>query len=36
MAGSAGVSGIYALYQRTRAAVTGKPYNAEHGSIHQP
>ncbi len=36
MSGAAGVSGIYALYQRARAALTGKPYQAEHGSIHQP
>ncbi len=36
MAGRAGVSGIYSLYQRSRAALTGKAYRPEHGSIHQP
>jgi 1-acyl-sn-glycerol-3-phosphate acyltransferase len=36
MAGGTGVSGVYSLYQRARAALTGKAYRPEHGSIHQP
>jgi 1-acyl-sn-glycerol-3-phosphate acyltransferase len=35
LAGASGTGGIYELWQRLRAAVTGREYSGEHGSIRR-
>lgn len=36
LSGRVGVEGVYGLWKRLRARLSGRPYQASHGSIHRP